>query len=235
MSTLISGRVRQLRIVSLIAGLLLSTVISHQAEGSIIKARVDQKLVSYSTTGQIGTTDGATVEYLNFVGINTPSASAGPAGVVYLPGVFSLGGFEAQAVPEGITVGFDSVPFSISLNLFGGPTGGGVISQILIDGMLDGELSSQPGTGLLASISSVTQVGTPIGVPPFTVSDLQIMAPQFILPAGSLGSTSTSIYAYVNAQVPEPTALVTLGLGVAALLVHRRRRAAMRTGGHQTA
>lgn len=235
MSTLTSGRIRQLRLASLVAGVVATALISPRADGSVIKPKVEQKIVSYSTTGTLGTAGGTSVEYLNFVGVSTSAPTAEPGGMVYMPGVFSLGGFQTTAVPEGMSVGFDSFPFSISLNLFGGPMSGEVTSQILINGMLDGELSSKPGTGLLASITSVTQVGTPIGVPPFTVADLQIMAPQFILPAGSSTSTSTSIYGYVDAQVPEPTALATLGLGIVALVVHRRRRAAIRTVGKRAA
>jgi hypothetical protein len=124
------------------------------------------------------------------------------------------------------------MPFSIMLNLFGDPFVGTLVSQIRVDGLLNGELSSGPGVGLLASVRSVSQVGAPLGTPPFRLEDLQILAPQFILPAGPFPAASSPIYGYVNSQVPEPTALATIGVGIAAILVHqaRRRRSRSRSG-----
>jgi hypothetical protein len=222
-------------IASLMTGLMMMGVsTTRQAEGSTILMAIEQRPVYYSTSGTIGVPGGDPVDFLDFVGVSSPSGASAPSGVFYMPGTFSLGAFQARGLPSGTRRVFDDMPFSITLNLFDQPFVGTVASQIRVEGQLDGELSTGPGLGLLASVRSVTRVGTPLGTPPFRLEDLQILAPQFILPAGPSPVASSPIYAYVSAQVPEPTALATLGLGAAAFLAHRARRRRTRSKGGVT-
>lgn len=236
MSTLTMGRLRRFGIATLTTGLMMSAAAPDRADASVIRPKVEQQFVYYSTTGTIGGASESPAEFLDFAGVSNSTPTPSPAGVFYMPGVFSLGGFKAMALPDGESRAVEALPFSITISLFGDPFAGAeLLSQIRIDGTLDGELSSEPGNGLLASVSSIAQVGTPLGVPPFRVEDLQLLAPQFILPAGQLPSTTTPLYGYVDAQVPEPTALATLGLGVVALAWTRRRRRANPTPREVTA
>ncbi|WP_169976776.1 PEP-CTERM sorting domain-containing protein [Tautonia rosea] len=225
MSTLMEKRLRNDCIRTAMTVLMASLFLGEQAEGAVIRSRVEQRLVTYSTSTTLGNAGEPPVTLLEFNGVGSISTPEAPGGMFSMPGVFSLGTFTTKAVPSGMSVLLDRFPFSITLNLFGNSPDRSVVSQIAINGTLDGVLSTAPGTGLIASVSSVSQIGTPIGTPPFRVEDLQILAPQFIMPAGSSPSMNTPIFGYVNAQVPEPTALATLGVGIAVWLLRRKQQA----------
>lgn len=223
------GGLRRVGSVFPTAILLMGIVGVRQSEGSVIRPVIGQRPVYYATSGTIGSSGSGSIDSLGFQGVGIPSGASAPAGVFYMPGTFSLGAFQSRSLPPGSQQVFENKPYEITLDLFGGPSAGGVVSRIRIDGRLDGILSNEPGSGLLASVRSVKQVGTPLGTPPFRLADLRILAPQFILPAGSLPASSTPIVGYVSAQVPEPTSLATLGLGVSALLFQRARSRRVRS------
>ncbi|RUL87684.1 PEP-CTERM sorting domain-containing protein [Tautonia sociabilis] len=229
MGTLKRGRPGRLSLALMIAGIGMGIATDNRARASAIEPKVEQRAVYYSTSGTIGTPGDGSAEFIGFEGIGGSWSSSAPAGVFYAPGVFSLGAFQVSGLSPGKAREFDALPFSITLNVFGDPYAGQAISRIRIDGVLDGELSNTPGRGLLASVKSVSQIGSPIGTPPFRLEDLQILAPQFLLPAGSMPSRLNPIYGYVGSAVPEPTALVTLGLGAAVVAwrsIRRSRRPA---------
>ena len=179
----------------------------------------------YSTTGNVG---GLTTGPITFTGNN----SSGPSsdGTV-LPGAINLGQFQTQPLPTGATLTLNETPFTIDLKQWAAPSPGVPSTSApdeIISGFLNGSISGDNATTLMAQITSVKQAWP--GPVPLDLSSLTAASPLLINPGGVDSGTSgfavsvpTSIPStFFN--IPEPTTLAMFATALVGLGFRRRLR-----------
>ncbi len=164
-------------------------------------------------------------------------------GQLTTPGSFVLGTFTTNPLPTTATLTYNNTPFTIDLTVgaAGYPYyGAGYYYygynpntyQYQISGVLNGSISGDGTSTMMASITGITGSGNgTVTTPPFPISDLQINVPQGI--AAPNGSTYgvTTLTAQVTvaglplpAPAPEPSTLAVFGLALAGWAYRRRSR-----------
>jgi len=170
--------------------------------------------ISFSTDGTVGGADGGPIGFF------------GNTGSLLTPGVFSLGQFQAPVLPSSASLTYANTPFSIDVTF---TTSGGATSDLLINGVLNGTITGNSSSNMLATATSVAQSGTaPL---PFPVNTFSVLGPQTLAPRG-LYAGVTDLYAFISFNpagetfpVPEPTTFALFGTMLVGLGLRRRLRA----------
>ncbi|MDR3638067.1 MAG: PEP-CTERM sorting domain-containing protein [Isosphaeraceae bacterium] len=205
-------------------------------------ARVDASPIASSVYYQ---TDG-------WVGSSNPGSSGGAViftgashatNAVSLPGTISLGNFDVASLPASETLTAKDTPFHIIVSFGLQPPQGGsqswVTSKLEINGVLNGTIVGNSQSSMVASVTSVQQLGK--GALPFPLSDFQVLVPVTLTPynqnpvkwpttGGPFAySLSTELDARINpvSSVPEPTTLAVLCVGIAGYAARKRYRRAL--------
>lgn len=171
-------------------------------------------VVDYETTGTVGGPDGG------------PIAFEGTYGSVLAPGTFNLGQFEVPVLPDSASLLYSNTPFSIEVNFFTGP-GSDPAGSLVISGLLNGTITGNTSSDMVASITSIVQGGEP-GQLPFPLDTILVLAPQILAPRGVQGGI-TDLYAYTSfnpagQNIPEPSTCALFGTVLVGLGVRRWRR-----------
>jgi len=220
---------------SLALALVLAAAFGVRTEASPIEPSV-----YYMTSGWIGSdSQGGASGPIIFMGASHVSNP------VSLPGTFSLGNFNVASLGANETLTTNDTPFHVLVNFGLQPPQNGssswVTSQLEISGVLNGSIVGNSQSSMVATITSVEQIGA--GTLPFPASLFQVLAPLPITPYANnpvkwptqggpfLYSLSSQLTAQVSPAnpVPEPTTLAILGIGLAGAAIGRRQRAATKT------
>jgi hypothetical protein len=165
--------------------------------------------IDYTTFGDIGTTAGTPIGNFDF----NPTS-----GTLLPPGVFTLGSFVARALPDGAGLTYTNMPFYINVMLQPQDTSGSGTpvrpSELSIQGVLNGKITGTLSSDVVATVTSVTQVGSI--PPPFDLSAFGVLGPQTLAPSGINGGV-TSLMGQVTSAgqpppIPEPTPLALMGI-----------------------
>lgn len=204
---------RPTRIRTLMLALTLGGWIATTTEAAPISQPID-----YATTGFVGGGSGP----ISFTG-NTSS--------FLTPGVINLGDFNLAALGSGTTQAFNNTAFSINVAFPSGPDGAFPWANVAITGVLNGTITGNNFSDVIATFKTVSQQGdTPL---PFDLDTFQLIGPVHLSP-NSINGGSTSLFAYVgpvlagqDITVPEPSTLAFFALSLAGLGYARRHRKAL--------
>jgi len=183
---------------------------------------------TYSTGGNISGMAG--VQPIEFLGTS---------GSLTAPGSFILGTFRTSPLPATATLTYANTPFEVDVNVAPSGPGPGTSGsdarsyEYKILGALNGSVSGDGRSTMLASVTSITGADDGLGTaPPFPVSDLHVNVPQGIVaPFGDSSGIST-----LTAQVvvpgfplpppaPEPTSVAAFAVALIGLALRRKLRA----------
>lgn len=195
---------RPSRLHTLILAVAFGGWLTSTTEASPITPPID-----YSTSGTI---DPGPVKFV------------GTSGSFLTPGTFSLGDFKVDALPSSASLTYTNTPFSVDVN-FSTSSGS---SELVVQGLLNGTITGNTASSLIATISNVAQQGS--GTLPFPLNTFTLVAPQTLSPH-DLNHGKTDLFAYVSynpagqtLNTPEPTTLALFGTVLAGLGVRRWRR-----------
>ena len=216
----------RLATATLTATLALALATAPRAEASAVQS------YSYTTSGSISGMSGD--QPIEFYG--TPIG-----GKLTTPGAFALGRFVTSPLPATATLTYDHTPFTIDLVVrdLMTPASSGpnpppsyFNTDYKISGELNGSVTGAGISNMVAIITSISATaGGTSGIPPFSASDIQIVAPQGIAAPNGQGSGSSTLMAQVvvpglPSPAPEPTSIAVFGLALAGWARHRRSRKA---------
>ena len=175
---------------------------------------------SYRTDGAVGFL-GSDAGYF---GVHGPPPFQGP-------GTITLGAFMVEPVPDGMTLPYNDVPFTITLtlrNLPEGPSNQPVgVDTLSLAGVLNGSVTGRYQSSLTATVNSVTWIGgdSPL---PFPLSAFHVDTPLLLAASDTLASASAPNYGItpLNATItiPEPASWACFGLAGVAFWLRRTRR-----------
>jgi hypothetical protein len=177
---------------------------------------------TYTTSGAVLATwpAGAGQPNIQFQGV---SDSTG----LVAPGSFTLGSFQVGSI-SGPSAQFSSIPFQVTMSFQPkDPSVDMSSAKVVVNGVLNGTIFGNKSSDLTATITGVTGTG-PV---PFDLSQLTVLAPQILSPAGVNGG-STALNAYLGTlpqppSIPEPTTLAIFGVVLALAGARRLRRSAI--------
>lgn len=192
----------------MILALTLGGWIATTTEASPISQPID-----YATSGFVGSPD------ITFTGTT---------GSFLVPGVISMGSLNVPAVGGSSTETFTNTPFSIDVGFPTGPNGAHPWGHVAVTGLLNGTVTGNNYSDVMATFTSVAQDGS---VPlPFLVSNFQAIGPVHVVPE-SINGGATQLYAYIGPNlagetltVPEPSTFALFGVAIAGLGWARRSR-----------
>jgi hypothetical protein len=203
---------RPTRLRTLMLALTLGGWIATTTEAAPISQPID-----YGTTGFVG-------------GGSGPVTFTGNTGSFLAPGVISLGSLNLAGLPDNVTQAFNNTSFTLDVAFPSGPGGALPWSHIAITGVLNGTITGNLFSDVIATFTSVTQQGS---VPlPFTLNNFQTIGPVRLAPAEVNGG-STQLFAYVGPVlgeqeiVPEPSTLAFFAMSLGGLAWARRSRKAL--------
>jgi hypothetical protein len=195
---------------------ILAILVSGWA-ASVAEADPISQPISYGTFGSIG-------------GVNDPSAgpitfTGAPFGSSRnFPGTFSLGQFTVPTLPTSASLTYNNTPFTINADIGAVPGGGGwPYTDVKFTGVLNGTVTGNNQSTLLASVTSISQFGP--GTLPFPITAITV-APQ-LLTAGGASTILTAQLTDALGQVitvPEPTTLALFMVAAGGLGLRRMRR-----------
>jgi hypothetical protein len=133
------------------------------------------------------------------------------------PGTINLGTFQVQSQPDGVTVNYNNVPFTITANMWANSVSNPQNLDLAIQGVLNGTITGSTYSDLTATIRSVTPSSSETALYPADL--IRFNAPQVIAPTGT-----TSLTAYIPTAIPEPGTLALFGVTFAGVFALRRRR-----------
>lgn len=201
---------RRTRHHTLILALALSGWVASTAGADPITPTI----IDYSTDGSVGGPSGGPVHF------------EGTDGSFITPGTFVLGQFETPVLPSSATLTYTNTPFNIDVSF---STPSGPASDLIISGLINGTITGNTSSSMVATITSVVQ-GSESGQLPFPLNTFQVLAPQILAPRGMQGGI-TNLYAYssfnaaAETLVPEPSTFALFGTVLVGFGVRRWRRA----------
>ena len=182
--------------------------------------------VYYQTDGWVGSSGpGGTGGALMFTGASHATNA------VSLPGTFSLGNFDVASMPGTEALTAKDTPFHVIVDFGLQPPQGNpqswVTSKLEVDGVINGTITGNTQSSMVATVTSVHQLGT--GTLPFPLSDFQVLGPVTLTPydlnpvkwpangGPFLYSLSSQLSGQVSptASVPEPATWAVLCVGIA--------------------
>jgi hypothetical protein len=211
------------------------TLVVAASLGVRIDASPIASTVYYQTDGWVGSSSPGNPD-----GAVTFTGASHATNPVSLPGTLSLGNFDVASLPATEALTANDTPFHIIVNMGLQPPQNGsqswVTSQLEVDGVLNGTITGNTQSSMVATVTSVHQLGN--GTLPFPLSDFQVLGPVTLTPYDQnpvkwpsnggpfVYSLSSELTAQVipASSVPEPTTLAVLAVGAAGYALRRRRR-----------
>jgi hypothetical protein len=171
--------------------------------------------ITYTTSGWVGSQSGSQGIDLSY----NPTS-----GTLTIPGTMALGSIAAQALPTGLGLTYEHLPFEIDATFQTQGSSGPETSTLKLQGEINGAIMGTTSSTAVATVTSVQATGP--GTLPFPVSSFDFGA-QAIAASGVNGGI-TPLSGQVS-TVPEPTplAIVALLAGWAAFRSRVRRQAAV--------
>jgi hypothetical protein len=170
--------------------------------------------ISYYTTGTIGDAAGP----ITFTGIGSADSSK-----FMVPGTLNLGQFFVPGLPTTGTLTYTNTSFTIDAYIAEQPgTTGGPYVDVQFSGVLNGTITGNSVSDLLATVTSIQQVGG--GTLPFPLAAL-LVDKQLLMPGGSSTALVARALDLGAEQIPEPTSFALFGTVLVGAGLARWRRA----------